>query len=220
MRKGTQAFVGIVSLGLLAAGYQAGLAAEVSNGFSAAPVSTGSASGSNSISGTTSIGNTSAGSETLNTAAPLDGESTPAPTSTPATSSAPTPKSTSAAPASTPKATTSAPAPVAIPKATPSASSSTTSGSTSGSTSAGTTKTGAAINYRYGTVQVSVTKANGKITAVNLLQQGATGGRQGAFSYLVDYAIQANGSSFGNLGGATYTTDAFKQSLESALAKF
>jgi uncharacterized protein with FMN-binding domain len=84
----------------------------------------------------------------------------------------------------------------------------------------GTTKTGSAINYRFGTVQVSVTRANGKITAVNLLQAGATGGRQGAFSYLVQYAIQANGTSFGNLGGATYTTDAFKQSLESALAKF
>jgi uncharacterized protein with FMN-binding domain len=82
------------------------------------------------------------------------------------------------------------------------------------------TKSGSAISYRYGTVQVSVTKAGGKITAVNLLQQGASGGRQGAFPYLVQYAISANGSSFGNLGGATFTTDAFKQSLESALAKF
>ena len=36
MRNGTKAFVGIVSLGVLAAGYQAGLAAEVSAGFSAA----------------------------------------------------------------------------------------------------------------------------------------------------------------------------------------
>jgi uncharacterized protein with FMN-binding domain len=85
---------------------------------------------------------------------------------------------------------------------------------------AGVTKDGSAIQYRYGTVQVSVTKDNGNITAVNLLQAGATGGRQGAFSLLVQYAIQANGTSFGNLGGATFTTDAFKQSLESALAKF
>ena len=84
----------------------------------------------------------------------------------------------------------------------------------------GTTKNGSAVQYRYGTVQVSVTKAGGKITAVNLLQEGATGGRQAAFSYLVDLAIQANGSNFGNLSGATYTTDAFKQSLEAALAKF
>jgi uncharacterized protein with FMN-binding domain len=122
--------------------------------------------------------------------------STQASAATPAAVS--TPKATSAAPAPAPVATTAAPAPAAT----------------------GTTKTGTAIPYRFGTVQVSVTKANGKITAVNLLQQGATGGRQSAFSYLVEYAIQANGTSFGNLGGATYTTDAFKQSLESALAKF
>jgi uncharacterized protein with FMN-binding domain len=85
---------------------------------------------------------------------------------------------------------------------------------------AGTTKDGSAVRYQFGTVQVSVTKAAGKITAVNLLQEGATGGRQAAFTYLADLAVQSNGSSFGNLSGATYTTDAFKQSLESALAKF
>lgn len=213
MRNGTKAFVSILSLGLVAAGYQAGLAAEISNGFSAAPVSAGNASGGTAAGGTSA--GTSAGSETLNTPTPVATEAAPAASSAPATSSAPasTPKSTSsaAAPASTPKATTAAPAPVSTPQVTTAAPS---------TSSAGTTKTGSAVNYRYGTVQVSVTKANGKITAVNLLQAGATGGRQGAFSYLVDYAIQANGSSFGNLGGATFTTDAFKQSLESALAKF
>lgn len=82
------------------------------------------------------------------------------------------------------------------------------------------TKDGDAIQYRYGTVQVSVTKVDGQITAIDLLQAGATGGRSAAFSYLVDYAIQAQGSNFGNLSGATYTTDAFIQSLDSALAQF
>jgi uncharacterized protein with FMN-binding domain len=217
VRKGTQAFVSIVSLGLIAAGYQAGLAAEVSSGFSAAPVGstagTTSASGSGTLSGATNVANTSAGSESLNTPASDDGASTSTATSAPATSPATkaSPKATTPAAASTPKATTAAPAPASTPKAT------TPAPSTGGSA---VTKTGTAIAYRYGTVQVSVTKASGKITAVNLLQEGATGGRQGAFPYLVDYAIQANGSSFGNLGGATYTTDAFKQSLESALAKF
>jgi uncharacterized protein with FMN-binding domain len=212
VRKGTKSFVSILSLGLVAAGYQAGQAAEVSSGFSA-PISGGTTSDGTASGSTAPIasGTTSAGSETLNTPAAV---STPAATaagvpaksatssSTQASAATPaavsTPKATSAAPAPAPAATTAAPAPAAT----------------------GTTKTGSAINYRYGTVQVSVTKANGKITAVNLLQQGATGGRQSAFSYLVEYAIQANGTSFGNLGGATYTTDAFKQSLESALAKF
>ena len=82
------------------------------------------------------------------------------------------------------------------------------------------TKTGSSIRYRFGTVQVSVTKTDGKITSVNLLQAGATGGRGQAFDFLVQYTLDAQGSSFGNISGATYTTDAYKQSLEAALAQF
>jgi uncharacterized protein with FMN-binding domain len=85
---------------------------------------------------------------------------------------------------------------------------------------AGNTQTGAAIGYRFGTIQLSVTKSNGSITAIDLVQAGATGGRQGAFPSLVSAAIAANGSTFGNVSRATYTTDAFKQALDSALAKF
>ena len=184
MRNGTKAFVSIVSLGVVAAGYQVGLAAEISNGFSAtAPV----------IDQTTSATPAAAPSE-ASAATPVD----------PATS-APAPEETSVAPStpvSTPKATTPAPAPKPAPN------------------TSGTTHDGSAVRYQYGTVQVSVTQSGGKITAVTMLQEGATGGRQAAFTYLVDLAIQANGSGFGNLSGATFTVDAFKQSLESALAKF
>lgn len=101
-------------------------------------------------------------------------------------------------------------------------SSSTGSSSSSGASASGSAKTSAtsdAINYRYGTIQLKVTKSSGKLTAVELVQAQATGGREGAFSYLVTDAISANGSSFGNLSGATYTTDAFKQALDNALAK-
>ena len=196
MRNGTKAFVSLVSLGAIAAGYQAGLAAEVQNGFSAT---------------TPVIDQNSAA-----TPATPDASATPAPpdaanpASTPTASSVATPTA-AASPVSTPKpktstATAPAPAPVVAPEPAINI--------------PGTTKNGSAVQYRYGTVQVSVTKSGGKITAVNLLQEGATGGRQAAFSYLVDLAIQANGSNFGNLSGATYTTDAFKQSLEAALAKF
>jgi uncharacterized protein with FMN-binding domain len=93
--------------------------------------------------------------------------------------------------------------------------SSTGSTSTTGSGSA----TGAAIDYQYGTIQLKVTKANGKITAIDLVQAGANNGREQAFPYLLKYAIAANGSSFGNLGGATFTTETFKQALDSALSK-
>lgn len=81
------------------------------------------------------------------------------------------------------------------------------------------TAKGDAINYEFGTIQLSVTTESSKITAIDLVQAGANGGREQAFSYLVDYAIEANGTNFGNLSGATYTVDAFKQALESAISK-
>jgi uncharacterized protein with FMN-binding domain len=94
------------------------------------------------------------------------------------------------------------------------------SSSTGSTTNANGTKsaTGNAIDYRYGTVQLKVTKTAGKIDSIDLVQAGATAGRDQAFSMLVDAAVKANGSSFGNVGGATYTTDAFKQALDSALS--
>ena len=81
------------------------------------------------------------------------------------------------------------------------------------------TADGDPINYQFGVIQVSVKQVNGKLTAVNYLQSSASAGRDQAFPYLVQYAIKANGSNFGNLGGATYTTEAFKQALDSAIAK-
>lgn len=81
------------------------------------------------------------------------------------------------------------------------------------------TAQGDSINYQYGTVQVSVTRENGKITAVDMIQAGANGGREQAFPMLQQAALDANGTSFGNVGGATFTTNAFKQALDSAIAK-
>lgn len=191
MRKGTQAFISVLSLGVVAAGYQAGQAVVVNTfAASAAPSQAGSADPAASP---------TASQTAAETAAPA-AEAPVAATST-----------NTVAPAT--KATT---APVAQAPAAPAPKATTPAATSSG----GTTKDGSAVPYRFGTVQVSVTKSGGKITAVNLLQAGATGGRDSAFSYLVDLAIQANGTSFGNLSGATYTVDAFKQSMEAALAKF
>lgn len=88
-------------------------------------------------------------------------------------------------------------------------------------TPATVTKTGDPISYRFGTIQLSVTEdASGAITSITTVQAGATGGRQSAFSSLKASAIAAQGSSFGNISQATYTTQAFKDALDSALAKF
>jgi uncharacterized protein with FMN-binding domain len=81
------------------------------------------------------------------------------------------------------------------------------------------TATGDAVDYEFGTIQLSVTTDGSKLTDVGLIQAGANGGREQAFSYLVSDAITANGSNFANLSGATYTTDAFKRALDSAISK-
>lgn len=81
------------------------------------------------------------------------------------------------------------------------------------------TATGDAVESGFGQVQVKVTKSNGKITAVELVQANATSGRESAFPTLVQAALDSNGSNFGNVSGATYTTNAFKKALDSALSK-
>ena len=75
------------------------------------------------------------------------------------------------------------------------------------------------IAYEFGTVELTVTRTSGKISAIDVGQSTATDGREQAFPYLVEYAIAAQGTDFSNLSGATYTTDAFKQALTSAISK-
>jgi hypothetical protein len=91
--------------------------------------------------------------------------------------------------------------------------------SKSGSTAIDQTVQGDPVNYQFGTVQLEVVRKGGKISALNLLKSGATNGRQGAFSPLVQAAIQAQGTNFSNISGATYTVSAFKQALASAISK-
>jgi hypothetical protein len=98
----------------------------------------------------------------------------------------------------------------------PPATSSTISGAT---TEPDKTVTSDQIPYQYGVIELMVTKSAGKLSAIDVGGSSATEGRQQAFPTLVDEAIKAQGSSFGNLGGATYTTDAFKKALDNAIAK-
>lgn len=81
------------------------------------------------------------------------------------------------------------------------------------------TVTGDAIPYAFGTVQLEVVREGGRLTAVNLIQAGATAGREQAYPVLQQAAIDAQGTNFANLSGATYTVDAFKAALESAISK-
>lgn len=81
-----------------------------------------------------------------------------------------------------------------------------------------TSKTGQLISYRFGQIQVKVVRTAGKITDIVLLQGSASAGRSAAFPYLHDLAIAAQSSNFdtSQLGGATYTTNAYIQALQSA----
>jgi uncharacterized protein with FMN-binding domain len=74
---------------------------------------------------------------------------------------------------------------------------------------------------RAGTMQISVTKTGSAITAIDIISGGTEGGQWASVpSMLAQYAIEAQGSDFGNISRATHTTDAFKEALDNALAKF
>jgi uncharacterized protein with FMN-binding domain len=94
----------------------------------------------------------------------------------------------------------------------------TPTGST-GSTGKNGTATSDSIQYQFGQIQLTVTEKNGKITAIDYGSSTASAGREAAFPYLVKDAISAQGTGFANLSGATYTTAAFKQALDSAVSK-
>ena len=86
---------------------------------------------------------------------------------------------------------------------------------------ASVSQTGAAVAYKYGVIQLEVVKSGSSITAVNLIQSSTKGPDWAVVpGMLAEAAVSANGSNFGNVSGATFTTQAFKQALESALGKF
>jgi len=127
-----------------------------------------------------------------------------------------TAKSTSASNA---KAATTA---TAIGSATSSSNSSTTT-SSNGQYKDGS-YTGNSYDAYYGNVQVLVTVTGGKITAVKFLQYPNTHStsvyiNDQAMPYLQQEAIKAQSSNVQLISGATYTSQAFVQSLQSALSQ-
>lgn len=75
------------------------------------------------------------------------------------------------------------------------------------------------ISYKYGIVQVRVTFRDSDITEVTMLKGEASNGRAEAYAMLIDATIQVQGTNYGNVTGATYTTEAFKSAIENALSK-
>jgi uncharacterized protein with FMN-binding domain len=118
--------------------------------------------------------------------------------------------------------TTSAATPAAFaPNAA--ASSSAPSSTSSGSTSSGSkTVTGASADTRYGPVQVQITAVNGKITSAQAVDYPQNDPRDQeinsvAIPQLQQETINADSANIDGVSGATYTSDGYIQSLQSAL---
>ncbi|MFM1957041.1 MAG: hypothetical protein RLZ41_440 [Actinomycetota bacterium] len=93
-----------------------------------------------------------------------------------------------------------------------------TSGSAAGATKTQTVK-GDPVEYRYGVIELEVTATAGKIEKIIELQATASPGYDQAIPVLNEEAIKAQSANFGNLSGATFTTEAYQQALSSALSK-
>ncbi|MFE4952129.1 FMN-binding protein [Leifsonia sp. NPDC056665] len=120
---------------------------------------------------------------------------------------------TTTTPSSTPSS-----APSATATATPSASAS----APAAAAPATKTVTGTAVDTRYGPVQVKVTFEGTKITAVDAIQYPTESGRDQeinsqAIPMLQQEAMASQSAKIDTISGATYTSEGYIQSLQSAI---
>jgi len=114
-----------------------------------------------------------------------------------------------------------------VSSSTAGATASSTAGATAAkasTTSASKTFTGVVDQNKWGPVQVKITTSGGKITNVAALQtpnskQKSVNINNRAVPVLKSEAIAAQNALIDNVSGATYTTDSYKVSLQSAIDK-
>ncbi|RFU37861.1 FMN-binding protein [Actinomadura logoneensis] len=99
-----------------------------------------------------------------------------------------------------------------------------TSGGAGGRSAAHGTFTGDTVDTRYGPVQVQVTLAHGKLTGVKVLQAPSENGRdrrltEMAVPRLTQETLAAGNARIDTVSGATYTSEGYIHSLQSALDK-
>ncbi|HSP39230.1 MAG TPA: FMN-binding protein [Frankiaceae bacterium] len=120
-------------------------------------------------------------------------------------------------------ALTAPPAAISPSTSTSTGSSSSGSSGSSGSSSSGTkTLTGTAADTRYGPVQVQITVSNGKVTAATSPQYPSNDPRDDeinsyAIPELNQEATAAQSAQIDTISGATYTSEGYITSLQSAL---
>lgn len=82
--------------------------------------------------------------------------------------------------------------------------------------------TGRAVSMQYGTVQVQAVVQGGRLVAVRRIQMPAADGRSESISsyagpQLEQQALQVQSARVDGVSGATYTSDAYRTSLQAAL---
>jgi len=175
-----------------------------------------------SLSGTSLSGSSSSAAAT--TAPAATPATTPAPATTTTTTTTTTKKKAKkkAATSTTNSAASTTSANATAQTATP-APAATTAAPKAASGVSGTF-TGAAADTRFGPVQVQITISNGKITNVAAPQYPTESFRDQqinaqAIPYLIQETLQAQSANIQGVGGASYTSEGFYQSLVSALSK-
>lgn len=133
------------------------------------------------------------------------------------------------APTATTTVTTTATTTVTAQPSASASSSTAASQATSSATSAAAasgfkdgTYTGQTVQYRYGQLSITVTISGGKITSVseNIQSDGERRSEMinsQAVPMLRSEVLQANSAQVQTIGGGTYTSEAYLQSLQSAL---
>ena len=99
---------------------------------------------------------------------------------------------------------------------------STSTGTSSGTGASETTVTGSVAQTRWGPVQVAITVANGKVTAVTVPQYPSGNGKDQqinarALPVLKQETLSAQSADIDMVSGATVTSTGYVQSLQSAL---
>ncbi|MDX6310820.1 MAG: hypothetical protein QOF44_284 [Streptomyces sp.] len=118
------------------------------------------------------------------------------------------------------KTASAAPKPSATKSSGASGSGSTGSGSSgSGASSAAKTVTGNAVDEQYGAVQVKLTVKDGKVTAAEAVQGPTTGPGGSAIPTLNKEVVTAQSATIDSVSGASFTSEGYKKSLQSAIDK-
>lgn len=97
-----------------------------------------------------------------------------------------------------------------------------TSTPTTSATGANGTFDGTAVRTRYGNYQAEITVAAGKITDISMLQSGSSDGTSRQISgyalpQLIKAVLQKQTANVGYVSGASYTTQGFESSVQSAM---